>query len=201
MAAVREERFRTLADHFLQGLGGVLEIIRRVGISKRQSGRDVFEIGQPDVHQALQSLNGFHPLIGAGVIDDRECQALVFGVPQGPDHLGKEMFCRDQIDIVGTLLLQRHKDFRQPSGRQLRPGHGLGDGIVLAEYTAHIAAGEKDGARAPAAGNNRLFMIIERGPRGKQIRGHITVADSAGQSVYSAAARTQRAVRQIHKIL
>ena len=147
--AVREQRAGTLPDHFRQRLGGVLEVVRGVRVGQGDPGRDIFEIGQPDVHKAFKRLNGFHALIGAGIVDDRDRKTLSFCFFYGRNDDVEVVGSRDQVDVLGVLLLQLQEDLGEPGRLDLGPVHGLRDRVILAVYAAHIAAGEENGAASP----------------------------------------------------
>ena len=108
---------------------------------------------------------------------------------------------RDKIDVLTALVdqpLERGtKFFRGKFPAKIL----LGDHSVLAERATQRAAGEKHSAAAEAAGNDRLFPIVQRGPRGKNMVGHLTEATLPCGPVNTACTRTECAVTIIqHKL-
>ena len=87
-----------------------------------------------------EGLDGLYALIGAGIIDDRDRKPLSFRFFNSGNDQVEIVGGRDQIDILGILVLQLQKNLGEPFGLDLHSGHRLSDRIILAVDTAHIAA-------------------------------------------------------------
>ena len=78
----------------------------------------------------------------------------------------------DEIDVVGALV-----DELEAEGTQMLRRDGLAptlvaDGLILAEHTLQGAAGEKEGAAAPSAGDGRLLPLMQCRPCSHRQGGH-----------------------------
>ena len=93
----------------------------------------------------------------------------------------------DQIDIGGTLFLKLQKDIGEACYADLAANIGLCDGMILAEYTAQIAAGEKHRAGAAVAGNTGLLPIVEGSAGNIKISGDAAAATLTESAVNAAA--------------
>ena len=116
---------------------------------------------------------------------------------------------RHEIDVRRFFfVLKAEHDFREmfgcnpDAGRVLRTVESLriGDFVVLAEYAAHIAAGEEDGTGADRPRNDRLFPFEKSCPCGVKIRGFTAVSDISCSAVYAAVPWAERAACKIEKI-
>ena len=168
VGAVGEDRLRTLPHHLRDGGRSILEIVRGTCVAGREGGRDIFQIREPDVHQAFQRLYSFHALIAPCIVDDWNAQPIFLSALEGRDQERHEMLGSYEIDVVRPLLLEFKKDLRQslrreldqvwkePAFRAFRACTCLlparaGDPPVLAVNTAQIAACEKYRAASPPA--------------------------------------------------
>ena len=97
-------------------------------------------------------------------------------------------------------FFQRKENLQKPLRGNVFARPAIGNIPVLAEDAAQIAAGEKHRAAAEASGNDRLFPIMQRGPRGKNMIRHLAEAALPCRPVDAAGARAERAVTIIqHK--
>lgn len=104
-----------LPEHLPQGLGRHGKIIRRSRIPGGKRAVVIFQVGQVDLHPALQQPQHFHPLVPAGIIQYRDRQAFAAQV-QRFQYPRQILRGGNQIDIVRPLRLQCKKNFRQPFG-------------------------------------------------------------------------------------
>ena len=88
-------------------------------VGQRDAGRYILKIGHPDVHKTFQGLDGLYTLICAGVIDDRDRKPLSFRFFNSGNDQVEIVGGRDQIDILGILVLQLKKNLGEPFGLDL----------------------------------------------------------------------------------
>lgn len=74
----------------------------------------------------------------------------------------------DQIDIVGALGLKFPENLLQAGGGNGFACGGLGDIIILAEGTAHIATAKKDSAATLPSREAGFFPMMQGGARQQQ---------------------------------
>ena len=101
---------------------------------------------------------------------------------------------RHQIDVMMALRDQFLKDLPQPRSVERKAVLLRGDLIVLAEFAAQGAAGEKDRAGAVFAGDHRLLPIVPRSPRRDRKGRHPAEAPFPGGAVHPAHPRAEGAV-------
>ena len=179
-----------LAHHLPDGQPGHGEVIRRGGQRVRQCVVGVFQVGQVDIHLALQLPQGLHRLVAAAVIHHGDTQLRL----QRRQDPRQEMGGGHQIDIVGALGDERLEDLPQ-----VRRGDGLavasgGDGAILAVGAPEGAAGEEHRSAAVCAGDGRLLPHMQGGAGHANTRGHAAKAAAfLLRPLRAAAAGTQRA--------
>ncbi len=180
-----------LPEHLPQGLGRHGKIIRRSRIPGGKRAVVIFQVGQVDLHPALQQPQHFHPLVPAGIIQYRDRQAFAAQVQCFQDP--RQVLCGgNQIDIVRPLRLQCKKNFRQPFGGDLFPLAPVTDDAVLTKNTAQRTPAEKHRPGAPFGvlpADAGLLPPVESGPGGAQGIPRPAAA-SLGTAVCPAAAGT-----------
>ena len=149
-----------LPHHLPDGGRCYLRVVRRPGVALRELRRQVLEVGEVDVHLALQSPQGLHPVIAPGVPHHRHRERLF---QQPGDHMGV-VGGVDEVDVVCALADELQADLPQPLHRYRFSEVLVADAVVLAEDTVQTAPGEKDGAGAIGAGDGRLLPHVEGGP-------------------------------------
>ena len=205
VAAVGKDRVGTLAHHFRYGGRGAGEIIRCPGVKRGKTGRDILEIGKPDIHKPLQGSDCLNLFIAAGIVDNGNRKPFCLGPPKGGNDQRDEVLRSHEIDVVGTLCLQLKAYFCKPlrsegdpagDGRSTRILPGARNLPVLTVDASQTAAGEKHGAASFFARDDRFLCIIERRSGGAE---HSALSAEAGLSVKTvdmAAAGTESTVRQ-----
>ena len=182
-----------LAVHLQDGPGGAVEIIRRAAVFFSQRRRNVFEVGQVDLHLSLQGAERLHPLIAAGVPHHGHRQRL----RQRLQDPGRELGGAHQIDIVGPLGNQLFEDLPQARGRDLLSKAPGADGAVLAESAPEGAAGEKHRAGAPGAADAGFLPEVQGRPGRLQPCTHAAEARLPG-AVHAAAAGAEFTSHAFH---
>ena len=180
-----------LPEHLPQGLGRHGKIIRRSRIPGGKRAVVIFQVGQVDLHPALQQPQHFHPLVPAGIIQYRDRQAFAAQVQcfQDPRQILRG---GNQIDIVRPLRLQCKENFRQPFGGDLFPLAPVTDDAILTKNTAQRTSAEKHRPGAPFGvlpADAGLLPAVEGGPGGAQGIPRPAAA-SLGTAVRPAAAGT-----------
>ena len=181
------DREARLVHHGLDGLLCHRKVVGGGAHLGREGGGDVFQVGQPDVDEALPAPDAVRRLVAAGVADDGQVQPGVPGQGQGGDDPGLPLPRGDQIDVVGPLCLQVQKDLGQPLHRDLLAKTLGADGVVLAVAALEGAPREKDGAAAPGAADAGLFPEMQGGPCHLEGAPRAAIAGAPGGPVSAAA--------------
>ena len=168
------DRPSCLAEHLPDGIAGHGEVVRCAGQRPGQIAVGVFQVGQVDVHPALQRPQRLHPLIAAAVVHHRHRQPRL----QRRQYPRQKVGGRHQLDVVGALGDQLVKYLPQPPGCDVLSRPSGGDAPILAVAAPQGAAGEEHRARAPRAGDGRLLPLVQRRPRHPQTGGHTAIAVS-----------------------
>ena len=92
---------------------------------------------------------------------------------------------RHQIDIMGALCLQLHKNFRQSNDRNHLSPAFSGNLSVLTENTAQMAARKKHGSGPLCSGNTGFFPHMERRSGHLQFRCLAAEAPLSFQTVHT----------------
>lgn len=135
-----------MAIHFQQCRQGEVIVIFCSGILFGEGTAFVLKVRQIHVHIACKALEGFDGFVTAGVINHRNLQFVPDGVQSLP-NMEHKMGGGNQIDVMGALLLQFHKNIRQPVCGDFLPKITAAYGGVLAEAAPQRAAGEEHGSR------------------------------------------------------
>ena len=156
-----EHRVPGLCHHGFNGGLCLRKIVRCRGKLCREGGGDVFQVGQPDVDVSAPCFHAFHRFVAAGVAYDGQMQALSPGNIQRGNDPGPPLAGRDQIDVVGTLLLQIQENLCQMFHADLLAKALGADGIVLAEAAFEGAAGKEHRAAALCAADAWLLPVVQ----------------------------------------
>lgn len=145
-----------LPEHLPQGLGRHGKIIRRSRIPGGKRAVVIFQVGQVDLHPALQQPQYFHPLVPAGIIQYRDRQAFAAQVQCFQDP--RQVLCGgNQVDIVRPLRLQCKENFRQPFGGDLFPLAPVADDAVLTKTQPSVHP-QKNTVPEPRSGSSPLMQ-------------------------------------------
>ena len=164
-----------LANHFPNRRfrhGRVIGCAREGGGERRVG---VFEIGEVDVHEALQRAERFHPLVAAAVVYHGDGRAIERERLTDGDEVRRGA---DEVDVMRACGDELAEDVRQAFGGDGAAGRGAADGVILAKGAGQRAAAEKDGARAALAADAGFFAVMQGGARhgGDRRQGATTLA-------------------------
>ena len=146
-----------LADHLPDGGSGHRRVVPGGGVLFRSFLVGVFEVGQVNLHLALQGPQGLHLVVAAAVPHHRHGQGFLQGLGH---HMGVVGGVH-QVDVVGPLGDEFLKNFPQTVQRNPFAEVLLADAVILAKDTAQGTAGEKDGAGPTGSGQGRLLPVME----------------------------------------
>ena len=147
-----------LAHHLPDSGLGCLRIVGGAGIPPCGVAVQIFQVGQIDLDLSLQSPQGVYSVVSSGVPHHRDGLGVLL---QQPPHYMGVMGGVDEVEVVGPLVHQLAADPGQPLKGDCFPEVPVADLLVLAEHTAQGAAREKNGPRAPGAGDRGLLPAVE----------------------------------------
>ena len=153
-----------LPHHLRQGRLRHLRVIRRAGIGLRRFRFHIFKIGQIDIHDALQKLQGLHLLIAAAIIYDRKRKSPEPRLLHSLHNLRRVMGGRHQINVGRAFFLQLQKNLGQTFQRNLHARLRRRDIPVLAVDAPQRTAREKDGPRAATSRDAGLLPHVKGRP-------------------------------------
>ena len=149
-----------LAVHLPDRSEAGLHVISHMGIFVGQYGVTVFHVGHVDIDNAVEQGQGFGAVVAAGVVDQRDAQALAGGDVYGTYNLRYDVAGGDEVDIVATLGLQLEHHPGDFFRFYFMAQALLTDLPVLAINAAQAAPGKEDGARAVYATQWNLFTVV-----------------------------------------
>ena len=152
-----------LEKHLGQRRARDLRVVGGAGEPAGERRACVLEVGEPDVDDLPEQLDGPHRLVAAGVADDGQVHASGAHHADGLDHLRGEVPGRHEVDVERALAGKLEHDLRQAPHAHLVAEVARADLGVLAEDAAQGAAGEEDGARPGLARDGRLLPIVQGG--------------------------------------
>ena len=170
--AILQHHGAGLAHHLPNGVHGHLRVVPGGGISLGCLPVQILQIGQVNVHLALQGFQRLYLFISAAVVHHRNPQRLL---QQSGQHVGV-VGGIDEVDVVGALGDELPADLPQALQTYRLSEILVADFLVLAEHAAQTAPGKKDGARAIGAGNGGLLPVVEGGPGQHRPLGHPAIA-------------------------
>ena len=132
-----------LTDHFPDSGGGRLRIVGGAGVAPGGIGFEIFQIGEVDIHQTLQTLKRLCLVIPSGIIYHGDRKGML--LQQRLDHVGV-VGGIDEIDVVSPLGDELVADLSQTLQRDGFAEILMTDFLILAKDTAQAAPGKKDGA-------------------------------------------------------
>src|SRR5208337_5374059 len=146
-----------LPVHLLDGTACRFGVIRSFRIAAGILGIPELEIRHVDVHYAVHESKGIQRVVGAGVVDQRQTQAVLHCTQERFQNLRHHVFRSHQVDVVAALFLQA----QHHAGRLFRFGGTASSQpanfVVLAEDAAQVAPAEEDRSRTTAAAQ-ALFL-------------------------------------------
>ena len=140
-------------------------IICRAREARRECAIRVLVVRQPDIDQAFQGAQHFHPLIAGGIVKHRYFRTVDV---QGLDNLRDPGCGRHKVNVVRALCLEFTEDIHQPLRPQFAAVALPADLVILAENTVQVTARKKDCSRALRAADTGFLPEVERRPRGKK---------------------------------
>src|SRR2546422_8355370 len=125
-------------------------------------------------------------------------QAVVDGRCDRFDDLWRNVFRRDEVDVVATASLQRQHHagdvLRRRSARRRSRFDRLADVVVLAEHASQVAVREEDGARSVPAAQTILLAEVRERAADDGVAAGFAGGPAILESVHTAVARTRAAV-------
>jgi hypothetical protein len=120
----------------------------------------ILDIRKINIHQTPDLPQRIHRIITVRVVHDGNNESLALGHPNGLGYLKNHVGRRDKIDIMSASILKA-QHFRHQFVCSQSPGAAclkfLADLVILAEYTAQVASGEKDGPGTSRSRNGGFF--------------------------------------------
>jgi hypothetical protein len=123
-----------LSEHFQESHAVVLDIIASPGAKARRIFIRILYVGKIDVNDSIEEPEGFHVLVAAGVIDKGKAQSSRYGEEQGLHHGRHLVGGGNEIDIMGSLLLEAKHSFGKLLNTHGAPHPKLTDGEVLTKH-------------------------------------------------------------------
>ncbi len=149
----------------------------------------VLHVGHVDVDHAVEKPQGGERIVAPCVVDERQPETLVRSQDQGGEYLRHHMAGRDEVDVLAAQILKSQHGCGDLGRTLFPPPTEMAEIVVLAEHAGQIAAGEEDRARTSATHQWRLLTVVRPGTRHPGEGTGPALAQLAGQSVHSAAAR------------
>lgn len=159
-AAMVEDQVADLSVHLLDGAAGYLGVV----LGERQPAGDLrppeLEVGQVDVDDPVEDLEGRDGLVTAAVVDDGQAEAGLGGDDERLQDLGQDVGGGDPIEVVAAAILEVEHDPGELVGADA-PAFVFVAGLpVLTEDAAQVAAGEEDGPGTAPASEAVLFAVV-----------------------------------------
>ena len=157
----------------------------------------VLEVRQEDVDLAAQRLDRLLCLIGTGVVDDGQVEALLPGHLECMQDLRHVMRRRHEVERRRTARLLLEENRRKPLIRDFIAKALMRDLVILTEAAAQVAVREEDRARTAPIGacETWLLPLVQRDERDARLRPCPAEARPL-RAVDAAAARAELAVFQ-----
>ena len=157
----------------------------------------VLEVRQEDVDLAAQGLDCLLCLIGAGVVDDGQVEALLPGHLECMQDLRHIVRRRHEVERRRAARLLLEENRREPFIRDFIAEALMRDLVILTEAATQVAVREEDRARtAPVrAREARLLPLVQGDERDARLRPGTAEAHPL-RAVDAAMARAELAVFQ-----
>ena len=160
MPLVVEHEVAHLPVHLLHRRPIDLPVVPHVRVAVRDRRVGVLHVRHVDVDDAVEQGERLEAVVAAGVVDERQVQALARRDGDGRKDLRHDVARRHQVDVVAAHGLQGEHHLRQLVGADRAPRPLLADVPVLAEHAAQVAPGEEDGAGAAPATQRRFLAVV-----------------------------------------
>ena len=165
LSRIAQLQISALPVHFSYRRPCDFRVVCRAREARRERCVRVLVVRQPDIDQAFQGAQHFHPLIAGGIVKHRYFRTVDV---QGLDNLRDPGCGRHKVNVICPLCLEFAEDICQPLRPQFAAVALPADLVILAENTVQVAARKKDRPRALRAADTGFLPEVERRPCGKK---------------------------------
>jgi len=143
-----EAQIADLGVHGLDALLGRLGVAFRFQEALGGAALPDLEVGQVDVDEAVEELEGLERVEGGGVVDDGQIETHVARGQDGEDDLGHDVLGRDEVDVVHAAdVLELEVPLGELFGGQVEAVALVGDVLHHRPVLSAIAGPEMEEQR------------------------------------------------------
>jgi len=182
-----------LALHLGHRAAHDLGVVARRKVPLGGLGVEQLDVGHVDVDDAVEERQRLDGVVPAGVVDDRDAQALRDSNGQCGEDLCDDVRRCDEVQVVATHVLHVEEDGGELRRSELLPGRPVRDLAVLTEPATQVTAAEEHRPRAGSPAEDRLLAVVWAIARDSGTGADAADTAGAGRTVDTAAARTELA--------